>query len=470
MRFNQFRFIIPLFTIILLSSCLGTNTPTTVSSDRTFVSLTFATNDSIPYISTAKFTLNADSMTIVNVDSLPYKTRIDSVYPTFTFKSSSRATMFFPVGYKYKKDSAVITGKDTVDFSNLTQPIRVRNYAADGKIYKDYFVKVNVHQVDPELYIWNNVTGDIDSHSATSQKAITVNDTIFYYLNNATNAYLYKSTDGKTWSELALTNFPANTPLNDIQWFNGKLFFTQDGDISNSSTNKIYSSSNSRDWTAKSSADYNYTSLLFILNNKLWAIMQSKADLKYHLANSTDGDIWSVLGEISADFPVREFASLTFLSRTGRPKVIVTGGISQTNEQLKTNWSTLDGINWIDFSIENHSLDTLALGASIISYDEKLLLFGLRSDNSKSHYKVSKDEGLSWQIPDSTYNYLPKDFESRNYQSVVVYKPRTYSKYDTKQQDIESNRIYIIGGKTPTSVIKSDVWTGKLNRKNFLIQ
>jgi hypothetical protein len=148
----------------------------------------------------------------------------------------------------------------------------------------------------------------------------------------------------------------------------------------------------------------------------------------------------------------------------------VTGGLSQANAQLKTRWSTLDGINWFDFSVENQSLDTLALGASIISYDDKLLLFGLRSDNSKSHYKVSKDEGLSWQKPDSTHNYLPKDFVGRNYQSVVVYKPRTYSKYDTKQQNIESNRIFIIGGKTATSVVKSDVWTGKINRKNFLIQ
>ena len=459
MKFNQFRFIIPLFTIILLSSCLGTNTPTTASSDATFVSLTLAGNDSVKL---AKFTLNADGLTIVNVDSLPYKTRIDSVYPIFNFKSSSRALLIFPAEYKFKKDSALITGKDTVYFSNLAKLIRVRNYAADGK-QKEYDVKVNVHQVNPDLYVWSKSSDDIDSHNATSQKAIIVNDTIFYYLNNATNAYLYKSTDGKLWSAQTLTNFPANTPLNDMKLLNGKLFFTQNGD-------KIYSSSNSRNWTAKSSPDYNYKSLLFSLNNKLWAILQSKTDLTYHFASSVDGDTWLVIGKIPSNFPVSDFASLTFLSRTGQPKVIVTGGVSQANVQLKTNWSTLDGINWIDFSAENHSLDTLALGASIISYDNKLLLFGLRSNNSKSHYKVSRDEGLSWQIPDSTYNYLPKDFQSRNYQSVVLYKPRTYSKYDTKQQNIESNRIYIIGGKTATSFVKSDVWTGKLNRKNFLLQ
>ncbi len=465
MKLNQFRYFIPLLTIILLSSCLETNAPTVVSSDATFVSLTFAKNDSIPFLSSARFTLAADGKTIVNVDSLPYKTRIDSVYPTFSFKSSSRDTLFFPAGYKYKKESAVITGKDTIDFSNQIDLIKIRNYAADAKTSKDYFIKVNVHQVYPELYVWSKVTNNIDSHDATSQKAILVNDTIFYYQNNATNAYLYKSTDGRSWTAQTLTNFPVNTPINDMQFFNGKLFFTQNGD-------KIYSSLNSRDWNVRSSSNYNYTSLLFILNNKLWAVSQSKADLSYHFSSSVDGDNWSDMGQIPSNFPVSNFASLAFQSRNGHPKAIVTGGLSKTNDQLKNSWSTLDGINWIDFSIENHSLDTLALGASIISYDNKLFVFGLRNDNPtpKSHYKVSRDEGLSWQRPDSTYNYLPKDFEPRNNQSLVVFKPRIYSKYDSKQQNIESNRIFIIGGKTSASVIKSDVWTGKLNRKSFLLQ
>jgi hypothetical protein len=51
----------------------------------------------------------------------------------------------------------------------------------------------------------------------------------------------------------------------------------------------------------------------------------------------------------------------------------------------------------------------------------------------------------------------------------VVLKPKKYSTSDSKQIIEESNRIFIFGGKNG-STIYSDVWTGKLNRKNFLIQ
>ena len=57
MKFIPFRLIFFLSSLILLSSCLGTNTPTATSTDASFVSLTFAADDSIPYLSSAVFTL-----------------------------------------------------------------------------------------------------------------------------------------------------------------------------------------------------------------------------------------------------------------------------------------------------------------------------------------------------------------------------------------------------------------------------
>ena len=167
MKFNSFRLLFLLSIIVLLSSCLGTTDTTTLSTDPCFTSLKFAKNDSIPNINTAVFTLVYDATlndsVIVNLDSLPYQTRIDSVYPTFSFKSSSVAYLVF------ESDSVQITGADTIDFS---KPVKVRNIASDEKANRVYHIKVNVHQVEPELYVWNKLTDDIDTHSATSQKAI----------------------------------------------------------------------------------------------------------------------------------------------------------------------------------------------------------------------------------------------------------------------------------------------------------
>lgn len=460
MKFNQFRLIFFLSAIILLSSCLGTNTPTATSSDPSFVSLKFAANDSIPFLSTAVFTL-VNNNTIVNLDSLPYKTRIDSVNPTFSFTSSAGAKFKFPLsGYKYKKDSAILTGTDTIDFRQI---VSIRNWAADGKTYKDYDIKVNVHSVDPEVYNWSKVSDNLKLINTTSQKAVILNDTLFYYLNDGTSAYLYTSAKGSNWNNSTVTGLPTSTPLNDMMQFNGKLYLTQDGV-------NIYSSKYGNNWTKKSVTDFTFKSLLYVFNGQLWAVVQSNTDNSYRFAVSSDGDIWGMTtGTIPANFPVRNFGSVSYSSSTGKPKVLVLGGLSSSNSPLKNNWSSEDGVYWIDFSVENHTLDTLALGAAVISYDSKLLVFGSRTDNGASAYKVSIDEGLSWQIPDVKRNILPDAFPARTNQSVVVYKPRVYNSLDTKDVVEQSNRIFIIGGNSNYASF-SDVWTGKLNRKNFLMQ
>jgi len=466
MKFNQFRLIFFISSIILLSSCLSTTTVTVASSDPSFVSLTFAANDSIPYLSTAVFTL-VDN-TIVNVDSLPFKIRVDSVNPTFSFVSSAATILRFRSGYKYKKDSALVagSGKDTIDFR---QPVGLRNYAADGKAYKDYSINVNVHQVDPELYLWSKASDNLNaSIIAKSQKTVILNDVMYYYLNDGARDYLYTSTNGSNWASATVTGLPVNTPLNDMIQFNGKLYLTQDG-------MNIYSSADGLTWIKKSVTNYTFNSLLYVLNGQLWAVVQS-TDGSYHFSISNDGNFTNAdmtTGNIPANFPVKDFASVSYSSSTGKSKVLVLGGYSTTNTPLKNNWSSEDGVYWVDFSKENHSLDTLSVGASVISYDNKLLVFGNRTDNTgKSFYRISKDEGLSWQIPDTLRNFLPTGYLPRNYQSVVVFKPLALKGVQPpalKAQILQSNRIFIVGGKSGSTIF-SDVWTGKLNRKNFLRQ
>jgi len=466
MKFNSFKSLLLFLSVVLLSSCLSTTDTTVVSADGSFSSLTFAADDSVSGISSTAFTLveyNAairDSM-IVNLDSMVYKADINDVIATFVFKSSA-AIYLKP---ETSKDSVAISATDTIDF---TKSWRVVNYPSDGLVShrKSYKVQVNVHQVQPKLYVWNNISSDIDSHNATSQKAIIADDVIYYYLNNGTDVYGYSSTDGKSWSALTVTGLPVKTALNDMQFFNGKLFVTKDGD-------KIYSSTDKLNWAVKTNPDYNFKSLLYVLDNKLWAIVQSKSttDLLFRFASSVNGEDWIIRGEIPANFPVTDFASLAFASKTGKPKVIVSGGYSSANKAIRNSWSSEDGVYWVDFSEQNKSLDTLAVGASIITYDKKLFVFGLRTDSAKIHFKQSIDDGLSWKKPDTTYNHLPKDFALRTYQSVVVLNPRAYDKTDSKAVIEGSNRIFIIGGKkATTNETLSDVWTGKLNSKNFLLQ
>jgi len=466
MKFNSIRLILIFSSVVFLSSCLGTTDVTSYSTNPSFSSLTFAANDSIPYLSTAAFTLEYDSQVgdsvIVNLDSLPFNTRIDSVYPTFTFKSSTFAYII----YTNTSDTVHITGTDTIDFS---MPMKVRNYAADTTFHRDYVVKVNVHKVEPKLYVWQKINSGIYSHSGGFQKTVLFNDTLFLYVNSGVKNYLYTSVDGYTWNSEIVTGLPAYNPLRSVVEYSGSLYLTDDD-----GTN-LYYTSDGFTWnkSATATSEYIFKSLLYDFNGKLWAVTQSKTDQQYYF-RSYDGTTWS--NPMSSDvipqnFPVQDFTALSFSTRNGKPKVLVLGGYLPDNTYSKHSWSSENNTNWFDFSNENHSLDTLAAGASIIAYDNKLLLFGMRNDLERSvaPLKESTDEGLSWQTPDSVYNYLPDTYNQRSYQSVIVYKPRIYSKSDTKQQIEESNRIFIIGGKNGQNIF-SDVWTGKLNRKNFLRQ
>jgi hypothetical protein len=482
MKFNSFRFLLSLSVIVLLSSCLATNdTTTTTSSDASFVSLTLAGNDSVK---TAAFALDATGKIIENIDSLPFRTRIDSVYPTFSFKSTAWAKLHYTktTAYKFRKDSILLTGKDTVDFR---QPMWIRNYATDGIAYKNYDIKVNVHKVHPELYVWNKVTGNLPSINFSSQKAVVFKGQIYYFLNDGANAYLYTSADGYNWSSGSVNGLPANSSLNDITEFNGSLYLSQNG-------KNIYSSADGINWI-KTVKNYTFKSFLYSLNNNLWAVVKLDNESACRFL-TYDGSKWDVGDTIPANFPVSDFASLSFLNRTGKQRALLIGGVSAQNNQLKNRWSTEDGVYWVDFSTANHNLDTLAIGSSVISYDNKLLLFGKYTSQNKLFYKESIDEGLSWQIPNIVYNQIALGTEYKStktckdtvsYDAVMRYQPHIYQSAVVDK----NSRIFLIGGfmdnlsasvrqagsqqrssQNASLTPAADIWTGKLNRKNFLRQ
>jgi len=465
MKISHFRLFVPLFVIVLLSSCLGTNDPTTYSDNPTFVSLKFAENDSIPNLEDAVFTLELDGAdsVIVNLDSLPYQTRIDSVYPTFSFKSTGGTLLYYSDG-----TTKALTGTDTIDFRYV---VKIKNTALDldSLHSRVYPIKVNVHQVEPELYVWNKVSDNLDSHGAVHQKAV-YNESIYYFVNNNSESYLYVSSDGYNWEpEKTVTGLPADVTFKDLTVFDKKYYLT-------SGDNKIYSSVDGISWSVKQLNDYEFKSLLFSMSSKLWAVVQSDADNTKHFASSEDAITWAVdlQTDFPSNFPVSDFIAHSFFSRTGKAKALVVGGVDADGNTLHTNWNTENGKYWRDFSVENKTLDTLSAGGSIISYDDKLLVFGKRNNVVDSaYYKMSKDEGLTWEIPDTTYTYnvLPEDYKARNYISAIVFNPMTYNKKTTYTLDQvrNSNRIFLLGGVSKTQSL-SDVWTVKLNRKDFLLQ
>ena len=462
MRSTLFKFSILLITVTIMSSCLWNDEEQELSSNPNFYSLKFAKNDSIPNLESATFTLEYDSIlsdsVIVNLDSLPYQTRIDSVNPTFTFVSSSVAYLILRDSLGTGTDTIAMTGKDTVDF-NLV--VGVKNIAEDQLAHRTYPVKVNVHQVQPELFHWKQLSPAVYTHSGSVQRVVLFANQFFYFASSGLNNYLYTSTDGAAWKQEELQGLPADiVDLRSLTIFNDALYYVHE-------TGDLYSSANGVVWTKQTvdAGTASLVNLLFVLEGKLWATVKSTVTSQHYFATSTNGISWMIGEPLPSTFPVGDYASLSFKSRTNKPKAIVLGGFSSTGALLRNAWSVernaYNEFKWVDFSLDNTSLSSLA-GASLVSYDDKLLLFGGVDANDQvldPFYLESIDEGLSWRGVDTTYNVLFDEelevaYTPRSYQS-VVYEP-------------VSKSLYLFGGRT--TQVYTDVWRGKLNRLSFIRQ
>ena len=469
---NPFKPLFFILIVVILSACNWLNNETAEpSSNPSFLSLTFNKSDSVPALSTARFSLVWDEelkdSVIVNLDSLPYKTRITKVIPKFVFYSTSTSSVYLRDANNLPIDTILLTGTDTLDF---TKVFKIKNIAQDKVKARTYFIKVNVHKIQPELYQWNKVVNQIFTHAAIKQKTVYFKENFLLYVSSGIKNYLYTSTNATNWVDksTALTGFPTDCNMREMVQFNSKLYVL-------STDAKLFSSTDGLSWTIENAtlSDNNYSlhSLLYIYNANLWSIVKSKTDNSYNFAISSDAKIWTVKSQIPVNFPIRDFASIAFKTRTNLSKGFVAGGYSTSGELLKNVWSTENGNYWLDFSTNNATYGYIA-GSSIISYDNKLFIFGGLDKLGKvipKPYLVSKDEGLSWNVPDTITNRIQQMIiSSTNDTSYIKYQPRAYQSVISTKIGRDS-LIYLIGGTNSLeSATYSDVWVGKLNRLGFI--
>jgi hypothetical protein len=287
--------------------------------------------------------------------------------------------------------------------------------------------------------------------------------------------YLYTSTDGKVWIDKTneLKNLPLNSSLRGINEYKGKLYVLTEDD-------KIYTTADGYNWMTEnvvvSDVNYRFENFLLELDGKLWSIMKSGVDNTYSFATSSDGGNWVVNEKIPANFPVGDFSSLSFASRTKKSKALIVGGYTASGKLLNNIWSTENDSYWVDFSTENTTLGSLS-GATIIAYDDKLLLYGGLDANGSvvsNPYMESIDEGLSWSVPDTLYNRLRQiNISAAGDTTYINYAPRAYQSVlnvvvDNTAKGYSDHLIYLIGGINPrASKVYKDVWVGKLNRLSF---
>lgn len=450
------RYIIPilsLFAIILASCNIESETSAEMSSETRVYTFTFQADTANPGLTDAVYKVEhkGDSSGIIyNIDSLRFGTRLDSVVPIITYIATPGV-----VSYILPDTTIISEGTDTLDFSR--GPIFMLVTATDMETRRSYQIDLKVHQVDPDLYVWKQLTEQIFEPQYCETKAVYKNEKLYLFVNNGLSTQLYESADGTQWQLLAreIPTLPTPCDVRDIVLNNDTLYY-----IAN---NHLYRSADGMNWEDINfnATNYRLVNMVMSYHNKAWCIIQEEDNLK--LANVVGDTISPVTnipempnGVLPTHFPISDFAALEFNSSSERPRAMVVGGRSLNGEVVNSRWnieySATDGYRIKDFSITQPSFESLT-GASIIQYDNRLVMFGgIDSDLAlRGDMLYSDDEGMNWYVPDTTHNKLPSTYQSREKQSVIVDK---------------QNNIYIIGGQSQTQTF-SDVYRGFLNSINW---
>lgn len=364
---------------------------------------------------------------IYNPDSLPMGTHVNKVVISTI---SSDGIM----GYRTTWNTdTIFSTTDSMDFTN---PRTFICYAYSGLAKKEYTLHVNVHQVDPEKFLWNQVatvSGDIQN--LTAQRAFCKNGTLFVFaLSDGQPTLLTSSmTDGNTWEKttLALTAFNPN----NTQMLNNKFYTLSGGKTVCSEDGKTWNEAGSQSMTALIATS---STRLFGLNGNT---IYSSADGAVWTADSIDSDEGALpnAGFSSTCLPMSFNSNFEYVLMSGTnngnnmewKKTIDNKG---DHSEAWSHYNTDDMMNYPFPSYKN---------LQMLAYDDKVLALGLEGD-TLSLFSLSNDAGRTW-IPKTTSYIHPNGIEATNFSWTMD----------------DKSYIWIFCGGS------GQIWRGRLNRLSF---
>ena len=446
---RYFFHILLLFIGVILVGCTSRVTEQTSSSEARVKSFTFYNDTTNPGLTTATYKVEhrTDTGLIYSIDSLQFGTRLDSVVPYVTYMATpGSATFILP-------DTTIeSTGVDTMDFTQ--QPIYLRVTASDLVNVKWYRFNIFAHQVDPDLFVWEQLTNQIFAPQVCDTKAFYHQEKLLLLVNNGLSTQAYQSADGSSWTRLSdnIATLPIPCYVRDILQHDDTLYY-----IAN---NALYTSTDGLTWSewVNTASDYALVNMVVSYAGQAWCLVENTSKALQLATITADGlEIMTEIaglvdGVLPANFPISDFAALSFSSSSERPRAMIVGGRNMAGDVVNTRWNleyaATDGYRLKDFSIAQPSFKSLT-GVSIVQYGNHLMMFGGTDNDLKwrSDMLYSDDEGMNWYIPDTAHHKLPENYTTRQNQSVVI--------------DDDQN-VYIVGGQSQTQSL-SDVYRGYLN-------
>ncbi len=456
-----------LFVSFFISSCLDSE-KVEYSTDATIHAFGLDTIYGKHY----KFTIDQLKGEIYNEDSLPVwaDTIIDRILID---------TMSIAGGIVTSRNAE---GQDTLfntaDSMDLRKPITVKVWAPDGSVTKEYVIKVNVHQQDPDSLNWGAPKGEAPRALKTGfsggkiigkQKSVILNNDLIVYSISNNQVVGYKTptkatgnpsqpASGTNWTALSTINgLPATVELSSILTFNNDLYAV--------AGNTVYFSANGVDWTLHPTLNqYPVTALLVAYPSESNGNLHNTIGIAGIVQNGTTNTFamtdrnaasWE-LGEQAPDgFPVYNISSNTYTSSTGILGAMLMGSTTPDMSETRTEttpWGSYNGTSWADLSISSLNCPVLDY-PTMLHYNGQFYAFG----NDFSQF-YSSPTGITWYETSDKF-FFPEGMTARKggYYSAVV---------------DDNNFIWITcsnntadGNDTTTGT--DDVWRARLNKLSF---
>ncbi|MBQ7162964.1 MAG: hypothetical protein IJR64_05175 [Bacteroidales bacterium] len=395
--------------------------------------LTYFGFDSFPAFADYKFYVDNVSHRIYNLDSFPYRSKVDSMFPRLTAVTSSKILI----------DDQEWNGKSCLDWSH--SPVSLVNVSSDKKYTASYQVYVNVHQLDPDSMQVKAVSHGYPAGEGRQTVLRTADGWLSFFAQTDGSVKAWSSADARTW-----------TAQTDPTGLSGQLLVEtlcalRDTFYLANAAGTLFSSADALTWTTVAGTE------------KVLALFGPMGGRKYLTNDALIGMVagddgkpcfarfegsWTKGDTVPDSFPREGFALAQSQTVTGVAFSLLTGGLTAAGDYATGLWSTMDGLYWARLA---EPADEICQRneAAIFYYDDRLYLWGGERDGATdTKLYVSDNHGLAWEAaPDK-----------QQFQAITegIYGHRIL---------VEDDYIRIFGGKSGTAT--ATVWEAYLNQALF---
>lgn len=381
-----------------------------------------------------KFVVDQRAREIYNIDSLTYGTKINKVATTLSYSG---------VPYCYNAEAGDYVYYYSVDSLDFTTPLRVRITSTDETYENFYTIRINVHQVDPELLVWNTFAMNEAVAGFAPVRLVEKGGALYLFCENENGAPFVAVATAQGALDWVVTPIAVSgADLSSVMAFDNAFYMLAGG--------VLYSSPDATAWSVAADG-LDIVSLLAVSEEegKMWA---ATAD---EILYTTDGVSFVVSEPMPQNFPLYGCSSASYpLATNGKIfRTMLIGYADDAKSGDVQVWSKLSTEEqWSAYEQPNDKYKCPSLpGLQVLHYDNTLFAIGGATVVDEKPVQpfgaffVSKDNGIAWRLCKDYNLKLPMELNGKDLPFATTVTADDY--------------MWII---TPEAA-----WRGKINRLSF---